>query len=381
MRSVVVLAILTVVLTACGSGAGAPAQPAPQAAAPVQKPAEKAAVPAPAKPAQPAEKTAAPAAAKPAQPAAAPAKPAAGDFVLRLGWATGDKGMQGLTAHAFKSEVEKTSNGRIKVELFCCAQLGGEIEQVNAVKAGRLDMHSGAASTVGSVAPSALLSLLPFFYADRPTAWKVFEGEAGQMVLNTLERQGLKGLAWSHLGMYGLLNHRKPVNTVDDLKGMKVRVVETPIFVSTWRALGATPVPMAWPEVYTGLQQKTVDGVDTAYQAMTDAKLYEVTKYLALTSHAYAGGILIMNPAKFTALPGDLKKSVEDAAKVAGEESRKASQQADEMSIETIKKAGLPVTTPPRDALQTATKSVYDEFVPKIGEDIVAKARATMGGR
>jgi tripartite ATP-independent transporter DctP family solute receptor len=303
------------------------------------------------------------------------------EFVLRLGWVTGDKGMQGVQAHGFKEEAEKNSSGRIKVDLFCCGQLGGELEQVAAVRAGRLDMHSGAATTVGSLTPAVYIALLPFFYPDRETAWKVLDGEAGQMALKALEPLGVKGLAWGESGLHGLLNHRRPINAVSDLRGLKVRVVETPLFVSAWRALGASPVPMAWPEVYTGLQQRTIDGVDTVYQAMLDGKFHEVTSHLTLTNHAYSGLPLIINLARFNALPPDLQKVVQDAAKFGASQSRKAAQKADEFAIETFRGRGLTVTSLPRAEIQAATKSVYDEFVPKIGPDIVAKARAAMGTR
>lgn len=313
--------------------------------------------------------------------ASAQTKAAAPEVVLRLGWATGDKHMQGVQAHGFASEAERKSNGRIKVELFCCSQLGGELEEVAAVRAGRLDMHSGAATTVGSLTPAVYVALLPFLYPDRPTAWRVLDGEAGQMALKALEPLGVKGLAWGESGYYGLLNHRRPINALSDLKGLKVRVVETPLFVSAWRALGASPVPMAWPEVYTALQQKTIDGVDTTYSSMLDGKFHEVTRYLTLTNHGYSGLPLIINLAKFNALPRDLQKVVEEAAKFGASESRKAAQKADELAIETMRGRGLIVTSPPRAEIQAATKSVYDEFVPKIGADIVAKARAAIDAR
>jgi TRAP-type C4-dicarboxylate transport system substrate-binding protein len=207
------------------------------------------------------------------------------------------------------------------------------------------------------------------------------DGEAGQMALKALEPLGVKGLAWGESGLYGLLNHRRPINAISDLKGLKVRVVETPLLVSAWRALGASPVPMAWPEVYTALQQKTIDGVDTAYSSMLDGKFYEVTGYLTLTNHAYSGLPLIMNLAKFNALPRDLQKIVENAAKFGASESRKAAQKTDELAIETMRGRGLVVTSLPRAEVQAATKVVYDEFVPKIGPEIVAKARAAMGTR
>ncbi|MBI4504826.1 MAG: TRAP transporter substrate-binding protein [Chloroflexi bacterium] len=383
MRAFALLAILTVVLAACAGG-GAP-QPAAPAPAPAAKPAEKAAAPAPAAPA-PAAPAAAPA--KPAQPAAPakpaekpaaqPAKPAAAQFIFRLGTATTAKHPNGVLAETFKQEVEKNSQGRISIQIFPSAALGGELEIVNGVKTAQIEMAAVAVPTVASISPAVQLSELPFFYADYDSARKVLDGEPGQMVLKTLEPQGVKGLVWGEIGFRGVLNHRKPVQTVADVRGMKIRVVENPLYVATWRALGANAVPMAWPEVYTGLQQKTIDGVDTNYAGMIDAKQYEVAKHLALTNHSYTGNLLLMNMPKFAALPADLQKVMQDAAKVGAGEARKAAKAIDDGAVDTMKGQGVAVTTVQRDEFRNAMKSVHDEFIPKIGVEIVSKAQALL---
>lgn len=351
MRTTAILAVLVLVLTACGGGGAAPAAPAPA------KPAEKAAAP------------------------AQPAKPAGAQFAYRLGTATTAKHPNGVQAETFKQLVEKNSNGKISIQIFPSAALGGELEIVNQVKTGQLDLASVAVPTVATVSPAVQLSELPFFYADYDAARKVLDGEAGQTALKTLEPQGVKGLAWGEIGFRGLLNSRKPVTEVGDVRGMKIRVVENPLYVATWRALGGNAVPMAWPEVYTGLQQKTIDGVDTNYAGMIDAKQYEVAKHLALTNHSYTGNLLLMNLAKFDGLPADLKKVVEDAAKAGAADSRKAAKEIDDGAVATMKGQGVAVTTTRRDEFRAGLKSVHDEFIPKIGAEIVAKAQAAMGAR
>ncbi|MBI4506365.1 MAG: TRAP transporter substrate-binding protein [Chloroflexi bacterium] len=376
MRGAMAVAILAFVLAACVGGTGGAGQPAPPPAAPASKPVEKAAAPAPPSPAAPA---AAPA--KPAQPAAAPPKSAAAQFVYRLGQSSSATHPLGIMAIAFKNEVEKNSNGRITVELFHGGALGGEVEMVKAVRAGQLDLGAFGTAASATLSPALNMTLLPYFFPDGAAARRVLDSTPGQMALKALEQQGVKGFAWGEIGFAGLLTSRKPIDSAEDVKGMKIRVVENPLFVATWRALGANPVPMAFPEVYTGLQQRAIDGVDTTYQAMADSKFYEVAKYLALTNQTYFGSLLMMNLAKFQALPAELQKVVEDAAKVGAAESRKAGQKADDTAIELMKKQGVATTTPPRAALEAATKTVHDEFAPKIGAEIVAAARAMLDRR
>ncbi|MBI3965296.1 MAG: TRAP transporter substrate-binding protein [Chloroflexi bacterium] len=370
MRATALVTILVLVLTACGGTAPA-APPAPAGGA---QPAVKATAPAPAQPAATSQPGA-------AGPTAAAGKPAAAQFQYRLGINTTLQHPNGVFSDTFKREVEKNSNGRISVQLFPNSQLGAEAEMVNAIKTGDLDLCACTSALVAILSPALQLGDLPFLFPDYATARKVLDGDPGQSVLKTLEAQGVKGLAFGEIGFRGLLNNRKPVDTIADIRGMKVRVVENPLYVATWRAVGANPVPMAWPEVYTGLQQGTIDGVDTNYAGMIDAKQYEVAKHLAVTNHNYTTSSLVMNLAKFNALPQDLRKVVEDAAKVGGAESRKTAEMIDGGAVDTMQKQGVAVTKPPREAFVTAMKTVYDEFAPKIGPDIIAKAQAMMGTR
>lgn len=375
MRIVSVVAILIFVFTACaGPAAPTAAKAAPTAAAAAQ-PAAKPTAP----PAAPTAGQTTPAAKPAAQATAQPSGQA--QFVFRLAFASSVDNPNGVMSAAFKQEVEKTSNGRISIQLFPNSQLGSEAETVNALKAGTLDMVAPTAAAVGSLSPSMQITDLPFFYTNMDDVHRVLDSDAGSMALATLEKAGVKGLAWGDDGFRGVLNARKPINSVADVKGLKLRVTENPLYVATWKTVGANPVPMAWTEVYNALQQKTVDGVDTAYFAMIDSKLYEVAKNLALTSHIWTAVLLVMNKSKYDALPADLKKVVEDAAHVGALATRKVAQAHYDLATDTMKKQGVTITTPPRDAFKTEMKGVYDEFVPKIGADIVAKAQAALGAR
>jgi tripartite ATP-independent transporter DctP family solute receptor len=302
------------------------------------------------------------------------------ETVFRLGTGATPKHPNGVLAETFKQEVEKLSNGRVRIQIFPSAALGGELELANQVKTGELDICAVSTPVVASLSAAAQLSELPFFYKNYDIARKVMDGEPGQMALKTLEAQNVKGLAWGEIGFRGLLNSVKQIASADQVRGMKIRVVENPLYVDTWRALGANPVPMSWPEVYTGLQQKTVDGVDTNYAGMIDAKHYEVAKHLALTNHSYTSNIIMMNLAKFDALPDDLKEIFLSAAKAGAAASRAVAKSTDENAVKIMTEHGVAVTQPDAEPFRKALKSVHDKFADRIGREIVDKAIALMGG-
>ena len=308
-------------------------------------------------------------------------KSATAQFTYRLGTSNSPDHPIGVFADTFKQQVELHSQGRISVQVFPRSQLGAELTLLNSLVAGQLDLAIVAAPIVGNISRAVQLAELPFLFPDWRAARKVLEGEAGQMILRTFEVRGAKGLAFGALGFRGLLNNRRPVNTAADLRGMKVRVIENPLFVATWQGMGANPVPMAWTEVYMALQQKTIDAVDTSIAGMIDTKLYEVAKYLAQTNHIYTSSLILMNLAKFRALPPDLAQVVLNAAEAGAGESWKTAAVIEETGVETMKKHGVTVTVPPREEFVAATKAVYNRFVPEVGAEIYGKAQAVLGSR
>lgn len=305
---------------------------------------------------------------------------ASAQTVYRLGTGGTPKHPNGVLAQVFKEEVEKHAGDRVKIQIYPNAVLGGELELANQVKTGELSLTSVSTPVIATLTAAAQLSELPFFYDNYEIARKVMDGEPGQMALKTLEPQNVKGLAWGEIGFRGLLNSVKDVKSAADVAGMKIRVVENPLYVDTWRALGANPVPIAWPEVYTALQQKTVDGVDTNYAGMIDAKHYEVSKHLALTNHSYTSNIIMMNLTQFQAMPEDLQQIFLDAAKVGAAASRKAAQTTDENAVDIMTKHGVTVAEIDPAPFREALKPVVAKYAEKIGPEIVEKARAIIDG-
>lgn len=307
------------------------------------------------------------------------AQTGAAQFPFRLGTSVNPKHPNGVFAETFKKEVEEKSGGRIQIQLITGGALGGEAELANQVRTGQLDLCSIAVPPAATISPALNLSEVPFFYKDYASARRVLDGEPGQIVLSRLEQAGIKGLAWGEIGFRGVMTTGKPVNSPADVAGLKIRVVENKFYLAMWRALGANPVPMAWPEVYTALQQRTIDGVDTNYAGLIDAKQYEVAKNLAVLNHSYTANLLFMNPQKFNGLPDDLKTVVLNAAKLGAAASRTAAETVDHDAVSIMEKNGVTVTKPDPAPFRSRLQELHAEFERQVGADIVAKARDING--
>ena len=195
---------------------------------------------------------------------------------LRIGHVTTIKAIAGRGSTKFKQMAEQLSNGEIKVTIFPNGQLGGELEMVSQVRLGTLDICMVGSGLAANIEPTFSITELPFIWKSRESAWEVLSGPIGRKILALMEPKGIKGLGWGVWGFRGFLTNGFPIKGPDSMKGRKMRIVENPLYVQTIKAFGGNPVPMAWPEVYTGLQQKAIDGVETNYHGMGDAKLYEV---------------------------------------------------------------------------------------------------------
>jgi TRAP-type transport system periplasmic protein len=295
---------------------------------------------------------------------------------FRIGTAMTDRHPVGLGAIRMAEALQERSNGRIKVDVYNAAQLGGELDMLSQIRLGSLDMAMITSGLVASIEPTFSLTEFPFIWKSDVAARQVLDGPIGQNLLSLLENKGIKGLAWGELGFRGILATSRPVQKPDDLKGLKIRVVENPLYVQTLRAFGANPVPMSWPEVYTGLDQGTIDAVDTNYSGMFDSKLYEVSKNLAVTDHIYTGLVVLMNLKKFQELPKDLQAAVQEAAKAGGERTRETARGANNEAIKFMETKGVRVTHPDRGAFEARVPDVYKRFAAQVPQNLIDEVKA-----
>lgn len=206
---------------------------------------------------------------------------------IKLGVVTKPGSAQNIAAERFKNLIEKRSNGQIKVKIYASASLGNETEILQQVQMGTIQMAVVTGGPFDSFDPMARVISYPFLFKNNAQADKILDGPLGAQILKSLESSDFKGLSFSENGFRNLTNSKHPVRTPDDVKGLKIRVMNSALQQSIWKALGANPTPMPWP-IYTQLEQKVIDGEENPLWVMKVYKLYEVQKYMSLTRHVYS---------------------------------------------------------------------------------------------
>ena len=240
---------------------------------------------------------------------------AADKIVLKFGHLADEKNTWHLGALKFKELVEKNSGGRIEVKIYPNEQLGKEKDLVTSIQTGTADMGIFGETLTTFGADKTIFMATPYLLRAAAHLHMVAGGEMGKVIeAQVLEKAKLRVLGYMERGPRELTSSR-PVKTPDDLKGMKIRLPNVPIFLAAWEALGAKPIPMAFSEVFTSLQQGTIEGQENPYALIASAHFYEVQKYLNKTSHVRGWIYVCIGEKRFASLPDDLKKVVLDAGK------------------------------------------------------------------
>ena len=249
---------------------------------------------------------------------------------------------QGATK--FAELVAARSGGKIKVNVFPGGTLGGDAATVSALQGGTVEITALNSGILASQVKDFEVYDFPFMFANAKEADAVVDGAFGQKMHVRLLDKNIVGLGYWELGFRNLTNGRKAINTVEDIAGLKLRVIPNAINVDWVRALGANPTPMAFPEVYAGLESKAIDGQENPLSVILANKFAEVQKHLALTNHQYNPQSLIFSKKVWDTLSADEKKIVQDAATEAGRYQRQVNRDAAASQLDALKKAGMQVT-------------------------------------
>lgn len=300
----------------------------------------------------------------------------------RLGYVPTEDHPVGEASRYFAKLVEEKSGGRIKIDTFGNGLLGSEPEMQASVQAGFIDIMVGPTPNLVGVVPQFMIYDLPFFYRDFAAADAVMDGAVGEQLFARLkEKTGIVGLAWWDNGFRHMTNKVRPVNTVEDMAGINIRVIPNPLFIATWTALGTNPTPLPWPELYSALENGAVDAQETPYALIDTARFYEVQKYLAKTSHVYTPFVLLASQKWFGSLSDEDKALVMEAAKESATFQRDLSRKAAETLEVDLEKKGFEFTRPTPEAIAAMAERVapvVKEYSEKIGVDLVEQARASM---
>ena len=268
---------------------------------------------------------------------------AAAQTTMKISISTSQNSHQGVAIDTFAKEVEKRTAGRYKVQTFYNGALGGERESIEAVQLGTQELAFSSSGPVPNFVPETKILDVPFLFRDKAHARAVLDGPIGQELLGKFDAKGFKALAWAENGFRHMTNSKRAVNAPEDLKGLKMRTMENPVHIAAYKGLGIITTPMAFPEVFTALQQGTVDGQENPLPVIMSAKFSQVQKHLSLTGHVYSPCIFVMNKASFDKLAAADKTAFLEAAKVAVKANRDRVDQDDANGVKELRAQGMTV--------------------------------------
>lgn len=281
----------------------------------------------------------------------------------------------------FAETVAAKTNGRIKVGLFYNGALGSDQAVLSSLKGGTIEMAVMNSGILSSEVKEMAIFDFPFLFANEKESDAIVDGPIGKKMHQALDAKGIQGLAYWELGYRQITNSRRAIQKVEDLDGLKLRVIPSPINIDWVKALGGNPTPMPFPEVYGALEQKAIDGQENPISVIAANKFWEVQKHVALTNHQYnPQSVLISKKAMETLSPAD-RKIIEDAAVEATHHQREQARASVSANLELLKKNGMTVTQlPPAEVakLREKMKPVIAKHTANVGEAVVNEVQAEL---
>jgi tripartite ATP-independent transporter DctP family solute receptor len=311
--------------------------------------------------------------------AAGPA--AAQPKILKISNGVNEQHPSYLAGKKFEELVEAKLPGKYDVQVYANAQLGDDVRATEGVRMGTLEMVATSASPLTGLVPEFNVFDLPFIVPSEKAADAIYDGPVGAKLAAALEPKGIKLLAYYENGFRQLTNSVREVKAPADLKGLKIRTMQNPIHLDAFRAMGANPTPMPFSEVFTALQQKTIDGQENPIPTIWLSKFYEVQKYVSLTGHVYGPHILLIGKKLFDSFPAEDQKVIAEAAKESAVYQRTVNRKMNSDFVADLKKAGITVielSPEQKKAFQEACAPVYASWEPKIGKELMDEFRATV---
>ena len=300
----------------------------------------------------------------------------AAEVTIKFGWATTDKETDAynFAAHRFAEALEAAKPGHFEVQFFPKRELGDETAMLQGVQLGTVDSGLVTNSIIANVDQAFIINDLPFLYKDAATVYATLDGPLGQELFARVVDKKIIGLAWCEAGFRNMVNRVRPITAPADVAGLKFRVIESPLFVGMFTNLGGAGVPMPFGEVFTALQQGTIDGMENPTWSIQSSKMNEVTKYLSITRHIYSATPIVMSARLFDSLSDEDKGLVKAAAMSACEQQRAFAQEQEQKIIADLVSKGMELnevadTTAFREKMQP----LYADYRPKIGDDLMTR--------
>ncbi len=283
----------------------------------------------------------------------------------------------GLGAQAFIDTLTEVSGGAFTGEQAPAGQLGGERDMIEGLQIGSLDVVITSTGPLGNFVPEVYVLDLPFLFRDYDHARTTLDGEIGQELLAKIDENQLVGLAWTENGFRHVTNSQRPVRTPEDLAGLKLRTMENRVHMEAFSDLGAAPTPMAFPELFTALQQGVVDGQENPITVISASKFWEVQDFVSLTGHVYSPAVILASPILFDGLTDEQKGWFREAATASAAATRAEVNRLEEEGVALLRENGMEVITDidkaPFAALAEPAYAIYtDEY----GTEMVDRIKA-----
>ena len=263
--------------------------------------------------------------------------------LIRFGYGLNEQSNQGRAAKVFTDEVAKASGNKMKVRAIGAAALGSDVQMQQALIGGAQEMMVGSTATLVGITKEMAIWDTPFLFDNAKEADAVLDGPVGQKVMDKLQEKGLVGLVYWENGFRNLTNNKRAVTKLEDMDGIKLRVMQNNVFIDSFKTLGANAVPLPFSELFTALETKTVDGQENPYNTILSSKFYEVQKYLTVTNHVYSPWIVTVSKKYWDQLSKDEQKVLMDAAKKSRDFERKDTRAEADKALADLKAKGMQI--------------------------------------
>ncbi|MGY0152071.1 TRAP transporter substrate-binding protein [Edwardsiella tarda] len=281
---------------------------------------------------------------------------------------------QGVGAKVFAEEVAKNSNGKIKIKIFPNGTLGGEQQVASAMQGGTIEVSMMSPAQIVGTVPQFIVLDFPFTLKNEAQADAVLDGPFGKQLMSYMPEKGWVGLAYMEQGYRSISNNKRPINTLEDIKGLKIRTILNPLYIDMLNALGANAIPMPFPELYTAMETKTVDGQENPETSIDANKYYEVQKYFSGTRHIYNPQMLMVSKKLWDQLSEDERQIFQQAALTARDAQRQFAREMTEKSRANLLANGMQLNeiSPAELArMQSVVQPVIDKYAAKLDPELV----------
>ena len=303
---------------------------------------------------------------------------AAGATVLKAGHSATNKEPYQLGLEAFGKKLKETTNGKFEVKVFPSCQLGSEKEMTEGLFLGNVDVATSATTVVTNFIPEFIVYDLPFLFNSDEHFYKASDGAPGKFFVDACAKKGIRLLAIYDAGVRHIAS-KKPINSMKDLKGMKIRTMQSQIHIDAFNGFGAKATPMAFSEQFSALEQGVIDGVEASNTSCYNQQFYRPAPNWALVSWYRCVTAMMMPEKKFQSYPKDVQKAILEAAAYSAKVEREAYAKSESASLAAMKKAGVNITKPDVAPFKEVAQKVADKYIKKPELKEVLKQIQDMG--